>query len=427
MRLRGPAVLVALAAGNVALWLAAKPADQPARRFAGEVFGAEAVLLLCCSLVLASLLPGMERWFGGLDRVVVWHRRVAVAGVLLLVGHLALVTSPPDPYATTFGHGLGDLALAGLVFLVVWALAPRLRAARWPGLVRRLGRTSYEHWLGAHRLTGLFVVVAVVHGSIVDPVLRESTVLRVAVSVVGVVGAAAYAYRELVVPRVLPSYYYAVGSVRQLADRVVEIGMDPVRRPLTFTPGQFVVVSFGGFSAWQRHPFSISSSAADRRLEVTVKAAGDYTAGLIDALRPGTPAKVVGPFGGFDYRAGGTEQIWIAGGIGITPFISWIRSLDGDFEQDVDLFYSVRDASDAVYRTEIEAAAGRLGSLRPHFVYSDAAGTLTADRVLTSVPLGQKRWIYMCGPPAMMRDLARAFRKRGVPSSHLRWEEFAGR
>src|SRR5262245_47558270 len=63
--------------------------------------------------------------------------------------------------------------------------------------IRALARTSYEHWLTAHRLAGLFVAVAVVHGAIVDPVLHRSTLLRVLFLVVGWVGVAAYLYREL--------------------------------------------------------------------------------------------------------------------------------------------------------------------------------------------------------------------------------------
>jgi predicted ferric reductase len=208
----GPAALGAVGVGYAALWIVARPSGQPTGRFIGELCGAEAVLLLCCSLVLATLLPPIERAFGGLDRVAVWHRRVAVAGVVLLVPHLAIVTSPPDPYATTLGHGLGDLALIGLVGLVLWALAPRLRAARWPGPVRALARTSHEHWLAAHRLTGVFVAVAVAHGAIVDPVLRQSTVLRVAFIVVGAIRIGAYLYRELLARYFVPIYDYMVGA-----------------------------------------------------------------------------------------------------------------------------------------------------------------------------------------------------------------------
>ena len=83
--------LVVVAAGTVAVWLVARPAGEPSGRYAGELCGAEAVLLFSCSLVLATVLTPIERAFGGLDRVAVWHRRAAVAGVLLLIPHVALV------------------------------------------------------------------------------------------------------------------------------------------------------------------------------------------------------------------------------------------------------------------------------------------------------------------------------------------------
>jgi predicted ferric reductase len=419
------AVLAFVAVGNVVLWVAARPGGPPGR-FVGELCGVEAVLLLSCSLVLATLLPVVERFFGGLDRVVKWHRRVAVAGVLLLVPHLALVTSPPDPFATTLGHGLGDVALAGLLTLTVWAFAPRLRAARWPGPVRALARTSYEHWLTGHRLTGLFVAVAVGHGAIVDPVMRESSVLRAAFLVVGAVGVAAYVYRELFARYVVPIYDYTVDSLRRMDASTVEVKLDPVGKALSFTPGQFIVLAFGGLAGWQRHPFSISSGASDRRLDVTIKASGDYTSNLLDQLRPGVPAKLAGPFGGFDSRAGGPEQLWIAGGIGVTPFMSWVRSLDGAFDRSVDLYYSVEDAGEDVYRDELEAAATRYPSLRTHLVYSVRDGRLTADEIMRTVQ-PRHPWIYMCGPPQMMTTLSRGFRRLGVPAGRIRWEQFNAR
>jgi predicted ferric reductase len=425
--LLGPAAVVVAAVGYAALWLAARPPGQPTGRFLGELFGAEAILLLSCSLVLIGLVPYGERWFGGFDRVVVWHRGTAIAGVLLLVPHLALVTSSPDPNETGFGHALGDVALLGLLVLTLWALAPRLRAARWPGPVRTLARTTYEHWLGAHRLTGLFVAVAVTHGAIVDPVLRHSSVLRVAFVLVGVAGVGAYAYRELVAPHVVPAYDYTVRAVRRLGERTAEIDLEPVGERLAFRPGQFVMATFAGYAAGQRHPFSISSGAGDRRLDVTVKASGDYTGRLVESLHPGDAARVLGPFGGFDYRDGGGRQIWIAGGIGVTPFVSWIRSLDGSFDRDVDFWYSVHGSGDAVYRDEIEEATRQHPSLRTHLVLSDANGPLTADAVLRGVGPDADPWIYMCGPPAMMKALARGLRRRGVPRTRVRWEDFGPR
>jgi predicted ferric reductase len=382
------------------------------------------VLLFSCSLVLATVLTPIERAFGGLDRVAVWHRRVAVAGVVLLIPHIALVSSAPDRYATSFGHALGDIALLGLLVLSVWALAPSLRAARWPGPIRRLARATYERWLTGHRLTGLFVVIAVVHGAIVDPVLRQSPLLRVAFLIVGVVGAVAYLYRELFARYVVPIYDYTVAAVRRPNRTTLAVTLSAVHKELSFVPGQFVFLALGGSAGWQRHPFSVSSAPSDPQLELTIKASGDYTGDLYDQLRPGIPAQLAGPFGGFDYRQGGSHQIWIAGGIGVTPFLSWIRSIDGEFDRQVDFFYSVAHAQDAVDLDEIRGVADRHPSLRVHLICTDADGTLTPEATMHDAAPGLSPWVYMCGPPPMMKSFSAGFRRLGVPPSRIRWEQF---
>ena len=104
--------------------------------------------------------------------------------------------------------------------------------------------------------------------------------------------------------------------------------------------------------------------------------------------------------------------------------MSWIRSLDGGFDRDVDFWYSLRGPSDAVYRDEIEAAALEHPSLRFPVVFSDAEGRLTADAVLRRVAPDAHPWVYMCGPPAMTKALARGLRRRGIPRARVRREDF---
>ena len=420
----GAIVLVGLAIGYVGLWLVGRPQHAPTGRFFAELCGAEAVFLLSCSLVLAAVLSPVGRAFGGLDRVAVWHKRVATTAVLLLVPHVVLVTSAPDPYETSFGHALGDAALVGLLVLTVWALAPKLRAARWPGPIRRLARASYERWLTAHRLTGVFVAVAVVHGALVDPVLHDSDLLKAAYLVVGAIGIAAYLYRELLARFFIPVHDYYVAEVQRPNDTTLEVSLEPVHSSLEFAPGQFVFLAFGGAGAWQRHPFSVASAPSDRQLEVAIKAAGDYTRDLHDMLESGTPAKVAGPFGGFDYRRGGRDQIWIAGGIGITPFLSWIRALDDHFDRSVDFYYSVARGSDALYREEIEAAAVGHPTLHVRVIDTEHEGLISAEKAMNGRQPGADVWIYMCGPPPMMTALADGFRRLQIPANRVRWEQF---
>src|SRR6185436_3048157 len=90
----------------------------------------------------------------------------------------------------------------------------------------------------------------------------------------------------------------------------------------------------------QFHPFSITSAPAERTLRITVKAIGDYTNALRRLLDEGAEAIVEGPFGSFS-NAGLPQprQIWAAGGIGVTPFLSMARSL-GDGGPAVHFYYA---------------------------------------------------------------------------------------
>jgi len=420
----GVVVLGALVFGSVALWVLARPAGQPTGRYLGEFLGVAAVLLFSCALVLATLLGFIERAFGGLDRVAQWHRRVAVVAVVLMVIHPTFAGSTPVPDLSTVGKGLGSVAMAGLVALAVWSLAPSLRAVKWSKIVQRLASISHEKWLTGHRLTGLFVIAAVLHGLLVDPVLKASTPLMVGYLTVGGIGILAYVYREVFARFVVPIYDYTVVEVQRPNETTVDVFLKPVGKALDYRPGQFVFLAFGGVGGWERHPFTVASAPTQDRLEVSIRAVGDYTQNLNQSLQPGTPAKAAGPFGGFDYQPGGQHQIWIAGGMGITPFMSWIRSMDDTFDRDVAFYYTVAHASDALYIDEISAAAVAHPTFRPTIVDSSIDGFLTADTAVTELPAGTQAWVYMCGPPAMTTALSAGFHKLKIPSSRIRWEQF---
>jgi predicted ferric reductase len=186
----------------------------------------------------------LERAFGGLDRMYLWHRWSAIAAVVLLYPHYVLVTSVNNTIKSTLGNALGFIALFGLVFLLLWALVPRLP------VVGRHIRTNYQRWFTLHRLTGLFVIAGLIHGFLVDPVLQHSTALLVWYLAVAAMGTAAYLYRELL------------------------------------------------------HPFTISSAPQESLLHLAIKGLGDETQRLIDTLQPGVPARVGMAFGMFDYRSG---------------------------------------------------------------------------------------------------------------------------
>ena len=90
----GPAVIYGLVGAWAVLWFAAESSGQPAVAYLGQFFGAESGLLLSIGLVLISTLPWCEAAFDGIDRAAIWHRRVAITGMILLVPHIVLSANP---------------------------------------------------------------------------------------------------------------------------------------------------------------------------------------------------------------------------------------------------------------------------------------------------------------------------------------------
>src|SRR5256885_15625280 len=118
----GGEVIVGVAITNVVLWVLLRPPGVPGAMYLGEIFATTAIVLLSCSLVLATRAPLLERFFGGLDRMYLWHRWSAVAGGVLLFPPSALGTSAPDPNPKEFCSGLWPGGLLGVGVLPLWGL-----------------------------------------------------------------------------------------------------------------------------------------------------------------------------------------------------------------------------------------------------------------------------------------------------------------
>jgi predicted ferric reductase len=432
----GPAVIAGLAGAWAVLWFAAKPPGQPAVAYLGQFFGAESVLLLSIGLVLISTLPWCEAAFDGIDRAAIWHRRVAITGMILLIPHIVLSA---NPRRSSLGPLLGVIGAAGLLILVVWAILPRWRSViprvlhgpvlavrRLPGL-RQLRRLmgGYELWRSMHRLTGLFVAAGFAHGLLDGTPFPHAQLLRWSFVAIGGTGLAFYLYRELLARHFVPLYDYQVAEVRQAGAGITEITLAPLGRPASFAPGQFAMLYLEAIDGWHRHPFTITSPPGDQLLSFAIKALGDDTFQLPGAVQPGMPAVIRGPFGRFSHHKGTRRQLWIAGGIGVTPFLSWLRALDAQPPRGpVDLFYT-SPGPDIPYTDEITAIAADCDLIRVHIVDS-RDGHLTAAQVLakTDSEKPDTLSVFMCGPAAMTRTFQAEFRRAGIPRRHIYREYF---
>lgn len=423
-----------VAVGAVLLYLAwdwLRPDGISTVYFVGEFAGVCAAYLMSCTLVLATRLTWLEQWFGGLDRMYRQHKLYALWSMLLLTPHLILhfffgfdgsQNNRADGYRSTsyvgMGHLLGAVSAIGLLILVLISL----------GQVSRILRLPYERWLFLHRLTGLLLLSALLHGWFLDLIIGGSTPLLAIYVTMAAIGLVAYAYDELVLRRREPRADYTIHRIDRPAPDVLDLTLTPTSRAaLPLTGGQFVYLRVGGHRNWREHPFSVAGTQADGSVRLTIRALGRGTRKLYTDVREGLPATLNGPYGMFDHTLGGPRQIWIAGGIGIAPFLGWLTHPSETLPR-TDLFYCTPTSDDAPFLAELTATAALHPGLRLHPTFSRSHGRLTADRIQAEAgPLTPETHVFLCGPASMVENLTRTLHRQGIPRHHIHAEHFAFR
>jgi predicted ferric reductase len=203
-----------------------------------------------------------------------------------------------------------------------------------------------------------------------------------------------------------------------------------------FSPGQF-----GWLTVWGSpftitgHPFSFSSSAAvaDGRVEMTIRNLGDFTS-AIHKVPVGRRVYLDGPYGAFTIdRNPADMHVLIAGGVGITPMVSIIRTLaDRGDQRPVILLYGSKDWESITFREELEALKARLDLTVVHVLVHPPAdwtgeqGFINAEvfKRHLSPPYAAHEY-FICGPDVMMDAIETALKELGVPLSKYHSERYS--
>jgi predicted ferric reductase len=399
----------------------------------GRSFALVGLALLALQFVVSARLSWVERPYG-LDALYRYHKAAALLAVMLIALHPVLLVlggagwgllTRPD---VSWHIWLGKLALLLLLIQVLGSIfRPRLRV-------------GFEQWRFLHNQATVIFGLAFIHawytgGDFAEKAMQTSWWAMLAIA------AMAYGYHKLIRPTILRRGAYRVAEVVRETHNVWTLHLEPPagRSCFAYRPGQFQFLTLRrrerGLSV-EEHPFTISSSPTQERLSSTIKESGDFTA-TIGRTRPGDLVSVQGPFGRFGYalHPGEADLVFIAGGIGITPFISMLRHMrDTQADFDVLLIYGNRTEADIVFRSELDGmtAGGHL-RLRVVHVLSQADEAWHGergyiDRGMLARSVGERvsgRAYYVCGPPPMMTQVVAALRSLGVPPGRIAFERFS--
>lgn len=429
--------------GVLALWLATAP-------FGGlglSVFalrppslqgtGTLAMAAMSVAMVLATRPVFFEPWLGGLDKMYRLHKWLGISALVFALSHWLWVEAPkwmvdlgwlvrparatrvpsadPEPAVWALlrslrdpAEGLGEWAFYALVLLIALAL--------WK-------RFPYRRFFQTHRLLAVVYLVLVFHavvltseGSWFQPVGAVMALLMLA----GTIAALVVLFRAVGRSRQAVAEVAAT-SLPAGAD-VLQVDVRLKSRWAGHQAGQFAFVRFDASEG--AHPFTITSPwTGDGRLVFLIKGLGDYTRQLPARLKAGDLLRVEGPYGTFDFRSQRSRQVWVGGGIGITPFIARLQQLalcpDG---KAIDLFYCTAAPRDGV--VALLSSAARAVGARLHVMVDAVDGRLNAERLCAEVPDWRTADVWFCGPASFGKALRHDLMAKGLPSLDFHQELF---
>jgi ferredoxin-NADP reductase len=215
-----------------------------------------------------------------------------------------------------------------------------------------------------------------------------------------------------------------VTAITQVAEKVKRFRLERVDgQPMpVFSGGAHVVVAMRDGDFLRRNPYSLMSSPRDSTAyeisTLRVENSRGGSAFMHEKLNVGETLVVSQPINLFPFDVRGRKHIFMAGGIGITPFIAMMDQMlreDRSFE----LHYAIRNRSHGAYWKELTE---RYGSHRIKIYVDDEKLFIPVDKILSSQPLGTH--LYVCGPSGMIDAVLAKARGAGWPDQNLHSERF---
>jgi len=388
--------------------------------------GLGAWLLMSLIMVLAVRPAWLERPLGGLDKMYRLHKWAGIGSIVLALVHygldlskglLLMVLERPvkPPRAEWWLNAFRDVA-KDFGEWSVWLLAAMLVITLWQ-------RFPYHWWRVLHKVLALVYLALALHAVVLAPPAWWQQPVGWIVGLSALAGAWCAAL----------SLAGRIGRARRHGARVTAVEdrgagvlevVCQVQGGWQHRAGQFAFISFEPGEG--QHPFTISNADGGQgEVRFAIKALGDYTAQLAARVRAGQEVTLEGPYGRFDFRRDSApEQVWVAAGIGATPFVAWLESLQDtpDRAPRVQLHYCVRNGGEAVFAERLQALCERLPSITLQVHHSDDTGQVRAEDLLAQA--GQGASVWFCGPQGFGQALRDAMQRLGRPAGRFHQELF---
>ncbi|MFO7324611.1 MAG: ferredoxin reductase family protein [Pseudomonadota bacterium] len=410
-------VVMLLTLVTSALVLADVPRDTWFTTAAASLaLGCSALALMGAAATLGARWPLFESLLGGLDRVYLVHKWLAIWALVFASFHLVFQASlndwPREPILELPRYTTRLVRQASFVALMVIVMLALNR------------RIPYSRWRWWHKLSGPLFLVVVAHWLSIRSPVRIGSPAGIWLAVIVGLGIVAAFYKLLLYPFVARHGVFRVVATEP-GPSALRLELEPVRRGIQFQPGQFGFLRMKEDGLREPHPFTIASAGKDGRVQFVIRSLGDYTSELVRRVTPGMQAEIYAPYGRFTRRPGAAREIWIAGGVGITPFLAWLTDPDAQGLERATLFYFYTPGREFPAAAELDRLARARGAGFVSISKGPSAPEFCEKLARIAAEAGPESvQVSFCGPQGLLKAVRGQLRKWSVPQSALHFEHF---
>ena len=371
--------------------------------------------LMAVACVLSSRWSAIEDLLGGLDRMYETHKWLGIYALSFAVYHFIFKAK-----------------------LNTWELEPILELSKyWSRMSRQLSivvlgfiillslnrNIPYKVWRWWHKLSGPFFIVVIFHWlSIGSPITLVSPagIWLALLCSAGVFGAF---YKLFLYQYFAPGGVYKIVALEK-GPQTVHIVLEPYKSSFDFQAGQFGFLSIMEKGLREPHPFSIASAdSTSKQLHFVIRVLGDYTKKLYDQAEVGMLVDIRAPHGRFKRPEHAAKELWIGAGVGITPFISWLKDLNKNHSEKAQLIYcfdpnkafpTVERIQELAKETNVQVIPNPSGSANLTETINKAAAEVDPSSV----------HICFCGPKGLLAHIKDLMKGAGIPLKNIHYEIF---
>tara|TARA_R110002049_G_scaffold6484_2_gene40703 strand:+ start:9063 stop:10574 length:1512 start_codon:yes stop_codon:yes gene_type:complete len=396
----------------------------------GMLMGLCGIMMVFFQFIISARIKWLDRLFA-YNNLIDFHRRMGVWAFLFIVVHFLMLTLSEQSLDMLLGYdepwhiNLGKITFLILLVQVLVSIGHKKISIK------------YERWRTIHDLFAISILLLMFVHSFYAGDDLELFPLQIVWFVLPPIAITFFIWQRFFLFTLAP--VYKIQSVVKKANNTYNVQFVPENsnEPYSHNPGQFHFIKFTDckYLKNEEHPFTISSSPSQKsHLASMIKASGDFT-GQIHQLQEGDKVKIVGPFGKMSYveKSHSGSIVFIAGGIGITPFASMLSYMaDMSHQREVTLFYFNATESDIAFREELNHISENT-SLKLKVIHilsrqdnwegekgrfdTELLKKYCADSLL-------KNDYYVCGPPSMSRSVIRDLKELKVPLTKIHSEMF---